>query len=321
MGANRITFVPSWSAVDVSAVPRLDLDPSMAPFADEFDAWANQVITRGFDLCVRPSFQPQAGSLDEYWMNAERDRTWWSLWFEEYESLLRYYAERAEKIGADCLIISGSEVEPSFPGGVLMDGTTSSPPYDSQERWFNLIEDIRSRYSGPLALELAMGETLQPLPPFVEEFDQVRIRWRPPLAESEQSTVVDMQEAATTILDEALSSRSLREKEVFLNLEIPSVTGGASACPPAPDGSCRGLAEFAGGADVDPDLQVDLQAQADAINAVFLAIASRDDLQGLSVIGFYPVAELRDKSSSVYGKPAQDVIWYWYRALTGDEDK
>ena len=81
-----------------------------------------------------------------------------------------------------------------------------------------------------------------------------------------------MQESATAILDEVLPDRTLREREVLLSLEIPSVRGGASACPPAPDGSCRDPAEFSGGADVDPDLPVDLQVQADAINAVFLSL-------------------------------------------------
>jgi len=66
-----------------------------------------------------------------------------------------------------------------------------------------------------------------------------------------------------------------------------------------------------------PDSVVDLQEQVDIYNALFSAINDRDDVAGIVVRGMYFPAPLQDPSSSVYGKPAWDVLWYWFPQLTG----
>jgi hypothetical protein len=33
--------------------------------------------------------------------------------------------------------------------------------------------------------------------------------------------------------------------------------------------------------------------------------------------GYYPPAALRDKSASVHGKPAADILWYWFPRMLG----
>jgi hypothetical protein len=61
-----------------------------------------------------------------------------------------------------------------------------------------------------------------------------------------------------------------------------------------------------------------LLEQAEAINTVILAAHDRPNIQGFFLRGFNPSAVLWDKSASIYGKPAEDVLRYWYPRLNTD---
>jgi hypothetical protein len=50
---------------------------------------------------------------------------------------------------------------------------------------------------------------------------------------------------------------------------------------------------------------------------VLQAINQRDWVGGFVSRGFYPPVPLMDKSSSVRGKMAADLLWYWFPRLTG----
>jgi hypothetical protein len=57
---------------------------------------------------------------------------------------------------------------------------------------------------------------------------------------------------------------------------------------------------------------LDLQEQVDLYNATMQAVNSRSWINGVISGGFFSPAVLQDKSSSIHGKPASDVVWYWY---------
>jgi hypothetical protein len=127
-----------------------------------------------------------------------------------------------------------------------------------------------------------------------------------------------MQATAAGLLDDAvLSQPALAAKPIVLHLEYASVEGGVGNCPAAPDGSCRAASAFDRGTVVDPDLAVDLTAQAQAYNALLLEVNARPEISGFFASADYPIAALLDKSASTYGKPAQDVLTFWYQKLTG----
>jgi hypothetical protein len=64
-------------------------------------------------------------------------------------------------------------------------------------------------------------------------------------------------------------------------------------------------------------MAVDLQVQADIYSAVLATAGSRDWITGIVSQGYYLPAQLQDASTSIYGKPAEDVLWYWFSKLTG----
>ncbi|MFA9491478.1 MAG: carboxypeptidase regulatory-like domain-containing protein [Anaerolineales bacterium] len=319
LGANSVTHSPAWVLEGQNPIPIISFDPALAPFEGELESWIEAAQQNNSMIVIRPSLLPSSGSLADWWSGAVRDRTWWTVWFDEYKSFMLSYADLASKVNADKLIIGGVEISPAFPSGKLADGTSSGVLNSSEEHWRDLIDEIRKRYLGQIALEL--DPALDELPPFIDMVDEVVLYWHEPLSEDPEASAAELQAAANARLDEVLFQIYLDDMPITLSVDYPSVQGSIIACPPAPDGSCRPTAEFDAGAVVDPDLEVDFSGQAKAINALLLAAFPKERITGFSVRGYYPAAALRDKSSSIHGKPAQDVLWYWYPRMVGDSDQ
>jgi hypothetical protein len=177
---------------------------------------------------------------------------------------------------------------------------------------------VRSVFTGRVGFELDFGDALQSPPSFVDAVDEVHLRWHAPITPGGLADVQSMQATAAGLLDDdVLSQSSLASKPIVLHVEYASVEGGAGNCPAAPDGTCRAASEFDRGAIVDPDLPVDLTAQAQAYNAMLLEANARPEITGFFASGTYPIVSLLDKSASPYGKPAQDVLTFWFQKLTG----
>jgi len=62
---------------------------------------------------------------------------------------------------------------------------------------------------------------------------------------------------------------------------------------------------------------LDLQAQADLYEAILTAVNGRPWVSGVVSRGYYPPVALRDKSASAHGKPAADILWYWFPRMLG----
>jgi hypothetical protein len=316
LGANTVELTPSWVLTQNAPTPLIEFDPRHTPFSSGLQGLADSAHRAGLQVVLRPELiTPDGGSFSSWWLAAPRDYAWWISWFEQYRAYMLNFAVLAEMINADKLVISGAPVSPTFLGGELIDGTESGSPPDADLRWRDLIAEIREIYSGPLALEIELGDGIPDLPPFIDTVDQVHIYWHPSLA-TDLKGVAGMQNQAALRLDQLLANRVLQGIPIILNVEYLSIEGGANGCAPAPDGSCRAPSDFDFGQQVDPDLALNLEEQALAINAVLLEAYNRDRIQGFYVRRFNLLAELQDKSASVYGKPAGDVIWYWFPLLT-----
>lgn len=317
-GANAVVLTPSWTLGPVSPTPRMAFDPAASPFLADLARQAEQARSLGLSVSLHPRLIDPAGDLDGWWTRSPRDGAWWSVWFESYRSFALSHAAAAERAGAARLILGGAEVAPALPGGVLPDSTPSAVPADAEARWRALLSDVRALYHGRIGWEVDFGRTLRGVPSFLDAIDDVNIAWHAPLGEGSDIAPEAMQTEAYKLLDSLLLTQpTLPSHPLYLSVSYLSVDGGASGCAPAPDGSCRPPAAFDSGAIVDPDLRVDLAEQSAALNAVLLAAYGRDAIHGFYVAGFHPAVALQDKSVSVRGKPAQQMLGYWYPRLTG----
>ena len=318
LGANWLVLTPTWTFTRKSppvleAVPGKDISWS--------DLGSTASKARTFDLNVAyfptPNF-PQ--SSNEWWSSSPLDFPWWQVWFERYQNFIYTFADKAQQDGVNGLVLGGDWVSPALPGGVLPDGTPSGVPADAEERWREIVAEVRERYQGILFWALPTTKSGITSPSFIEDLDQVYLLWSIPLSDQPENSIPQLSATAGEYLD----------SEVFLldvSLEMPIVI---AASYPSASGSLQGCLMVANGSEENscfepgyldppypdnPEVIVNLEEQLLAYQALLLAINDRDWIDGFVSTGFYAPAELLDKSTSIHGKPTQTELNTWFNSF------
>ena len=302
--ANWLVLAPTWSVTRTaplvfSPVPGVD-----ALWVDHLDtiahARASNLSTALFPTVNLP--------YDEatWWKSAPRDTAWWETWFDRYAAFADYHADLATKAGAKARILGGDWVAPALPGGQV-NGGSSGVPANAEARWKTILADVRKRFGGQVLWAVAYPGGLQSMPAFASDLDGIYLLWTAPLT---GSSVDDLKASAGKLLDDDIHPvQVVLGKPVILAAAYPSVTAAASEPLPAP-------ALFQPGT---TQAKVNLQAQQDVYQALMMAVNERAWLGGFVSRGYYTPAALQDASASVHGKPAENVLWYWFGRFTGTE--
>jgi hypothetical protein len=194
-----------------------------------------------------------------------------------------------------------------------VDGTNSNVPADADARWKAIINQVRTRYKGTILWALPYSQNLKDSMGFINAVDGVYLLWSIPLAKNGDP----LQETGRILDTIVLPFQEQIQKPILLGISYPSATGVLSGCIANADGACVLTADLAR-PNVDiPGVQTNLQEQADAYNAILLAVNDRPWVSGVVSRGYYPPVVLQDKSASIRGKPAAGVIWYWFPKLLG----
>jgi len=311
MGAKSVLFSPQWFST--SGSPKLRPIIGKTPFQYELI----DMLTTAQSMGLKVGLFPQPGTTDGQailWPESDLTEADWQAWFNSYQSFILNYAKIAEQSGAAELIIGGKPVLPAFNGGINPDGSDADVPDLSEDSWLALIEDLRETYSGRLVWGTNAHETMDPLPEFIDRFDGIYISISSPLTVVEQPSLEDIKAGFTNVIDSLVYEvyRSTL-KPVTVALAYPSVDGAVQGCLIVEDGCSRDGLYQPGEITGSP---TDLAEQAMIYNAVLPVIASREWITGISVRGYEPTLISFDNSSSIAGKPAADVIQYWFSGLT-----
>jgi hypothetical protein len=310
LGANWAVITPTWR---YSRVAPLVFTPQ--PGADPLWADTETTIARARALNLNAALFPSAifpTTSSEWWGSAPLDTVFWNNWFARYEAFAVYYADLAAKTGAGCLILGGDWLTPALPGG------SPSTPGDAQARWSGILAQVREHYPGALYWALPYPGGQQNPPAFIAETDGIYLLWNASLSNSATPTVEEMQAQAGSLLDKDIQPlQASLKKPLVLAVAYPSINGAASACPPDGAGGCLPWMAFDQPYADNPSFSVDLKAQVEIYQALLGALNSRPWITGFVSRGYYPPAILKDKSASIHGKPAADVLWYWYPRLLG----
>jgi hypothetical protein len=318
LGANWVVLSPTWTYTRLAP-------PVLEPVAGRNPLWPDLTAeiqrARAFNLNVALNPAPQFPlPVDEWWASAPGDFAWWTVWFERYRSFALHHADLAQSQGAQGLILGGDWISPALPGGLLASGAPSGIPDDAETRWRDLLAEVRSHFSGALIWALPFTPGQESEPPFLEAVDQIYLLWSVPLSDRPDASEQDLQDRAAALLDEEVKSLQERVgKPLVLAIAYPSADGGVAGCLPDPlatiSGACLDLSLLARpNADI-PSLALDLEEQAQAYAALLAAINERDWISGFISRGYFPPAALQDKSTSVHGKPAADLLGYWFPRL------
>jgi hypothetical protein len=300
--ANWLVLAPSWTVGQTAPFvfsPVPGVDPLWADTLDTISrARASNLNVALFPVMNLPS------DLTAWWTSAPRDAAWWNTWFDRYAAFTAYHADLATKSGAQALILGGDWVTPALPEGQI-NGSSSGVPADAETRWQAIITDVRSRFTGSVYWALSYPGGLQSVPDFANNLDGVYMLWSAPLS---GSSVDQLYAAAGQLLDTDIQPfEAALQKPVILAVAYPSADNAASASLPA-------SALFQPGNTQAP---VNLQVQTDIYQALLMAVNERAWVGGFVSRGYYPPVVLQDASASIHGKPAADLLWYWYPRFLG----
>ena len=320
IGANWAFLTPTWSYTSQNP-------PVLQAAAGKNPLWMDitQTIQQAHAVKLSTAVFPQPlfpGPAGLWWRQSNRDFSWWKVWFEEYTQFILHYAVLAETSKAEAFVMGGDWVSPALPLGKLDDGSPSGVPQDAEIRWRNLLVEVRARYKGKILWAVSSSSGSAAPPAFLDAVDAVYVILNAKLVDANQSAAVkDLEAALSNQLDGDIAGLHNRfQKDILLGVDYPSIDGAANACIPLAQAeekapTCMDASLLAPGAADIPDIAVNLQAQVDIYNAVFSAVNTRDWIKGVISTRFYVPAALQDKSASVHGKPAFDVVWYWFSRL------
>jgi len=313
-GSNWMVLSPTWTFTH-STSPVLEQVPGKDPL------WSDLVETLGQAKAIglKTALYPQPvfpSSTSDWWNAAPRNFSWWQAWFERYQKFVVSHADLAAKTGADALVLGGDWLSPALPQGKLSDGAASGVPGDVESRWRDLIGQVRAHYKGTLIWAISYPDGMRTPPPFIDLVDQVYILYQAPVSAKNNPSEQDLQADLAAELDrDIFTFYNQNKKPVILGIDYPSVNGSAGACIPGPDGKCLDQKAFDQPGQDIPSTTLYLQGQVDIYNAFMVEVNSRGWIDGFISRGFYPPAPLQDKSPSLHGKPAFDVLAYWFGKL------
>jgi Carboxypeptidase regulatory-like domain len=318
IGSNWVFLTPSWTYVRNNP-----LIFSEQPGADAF--WSDTVTAvtqaRAINLNVALFPQPRFGtSADDFWRTAPRDPVWWNNWFDHYRAFVIQFADMANLSGAQALVIGGDWIAPALPAGTLADGNSSGVPADAEARWLSVIAEIRQHFRGSVIFALPYDNSVIFAPMnILKNTDAVYWLWFVKLSDQPNPNKADMLAEAGRLLDTNMSPTQVQVNKPFLiGLSYPSSSYSATGCIPNGSGGCLyWTALNRPNADLGT-VNLDLQQQVDIYDAMFNAINGRTWVNGLISRGYFVPVALQDKSASIFGKPAADLIWYWFPRLLGN---
>jgi len=318
IGSNWVFLTPSWTYLRNNPLIFSEL-----PGADAF--WSDTVTSvtqaRAINLNVALFPQPRfATDANDFWNSAPRDAGWWNNWFDHYRAFVIQYADLANLSGAQALVIGGDWIAPALPAGTLANGTASGVPADAETRWLNVIAEIRQHFRGSVIFALPYDNSVIIAPiNILKSTDAVYWLWFVRLSDQSNPSKTDMLAEAGRLLDTNMSPTQVQVNKPFIiGLSYPSSTYSATGCIPNGGGGCLYWTALSRpNSDVET-VNLDLQQQVDIYEAMFNAINGRTWVNGLISRGYFAPVALQDKSASIFGKPAADLIWYWFPRLLGN---
>ncbi len=315
IGTTWIINTPAWTFTHNNP-PVIEPVPGSNPLWDDALQQVAEVGGLKMNSAVFPTplYQPNAS---QWWQSAKRDFGWWQVWFNRYHEFLVSNADLAARAGAKSLILGGDSIGPALPGGTVADGSSSGVPSDAAARWKTMIQDVRSHFSGSILWAVSYPSQTKNPPSFLDSVDGIYLLWSAPLSDQKNPTEADMQTEMGRLLDTNIEPLQKKfQKPLILAVAYPSVEGSALGCVPTTNSACAQTDILSQPNPDLPNASVNLQQQVDIYNAVFAAINQRSWISGVVSRGYYPPVALQDKSNSVHGKPATDVLWYWFPRLT-----
>jgi len=318
IGSNWVIFTPSWTYSRNNPLI-FGTQPGKDPFWVDTITSVAQARTMNINVAIFP--QPRfTTNANDFWKTAPRDSGWWDNWFNHYRAFIIHHADLATQSGSQAVILGGDWIAPALPSGKLADGNPSGVPADAETRWKNIIAEIRQHFHGSVIFAIPYDNSIIQAPVnLLRDADAIYLLWSIKLSTAASPIKADMINEAGKLLDTNIAPVQTQVGKPFiLALTYPSSNYSATGCIPNGSNGCFDWTVLSRpNADITT-VNLDLQQQVDIYDAMFNAMNARSWVSGLVSRGYYAPVALQDKSASIHGKPASDLLWYWFPRLLGN---
>lgn len=296
-GINWLILTPTWNVVEREGLPYLEFDANSSILLSELAEIASSAKSNGFTVALYPQVNFPGSSPQSWWKNSEKSLLWWQQWYAEHERFIMSYSQFANVNGIDQLILGGSGVEASLPGAIKTSGSNFGTPKTAEELWSDLLDKVNTYYTGELLFALPADDGN--LKDF-SFFDRVDGFYLTLSNQGLEAYAYDQYSVGTYMDGTVFAFYETVDKPLFFGISAASLT------------SNRVDSEAEVGLLISPfnsqygDGNVDLASQDYFYQVYTSVLAQRGWVSGISTRGFFPVLQLTDFSSSIYGKPAMN---------------
>jgi hypothetical protein len=302
---SSLVFSPRWYLGANAPLPETRYLPELdSPLRLDLLAQLNTARSAGIQPILAPNLAALSGTTADWWSTAPRDTAWWDRFFQQYSDLLNGYADVAQQVGSQELVIANADLLPALPG-------QPNTPSDAEVRWRVLLRTARLHFAGKLVVELPLTDTLPAVPQFLDEVDEVFIRVSGPLAVESDSQDA-WKTSAGALLDSQLANVRALNKPIFIEAAYASADGADAGCVPDSTGACHPFSALEPGSTQSLGLPPSFDAQTRAYMALLGACADRDWVAGFYTYGYFAPVALRDASLSIHGKPVEALLTQYF---------
>ena len=296
-GANWLILTPTWKLIEREGLPYLEFDANSSALLTELAEIVSLAKSSGYTVALYPQVVFPGASPIGWWVNSEKNLLWWQQWYAEYERFIMSYSQFANVNGIDQLILGGSGVEGSLPGAIKTIGTNFGTPKTAEQLWSDLLDKVNTYYTGQLlfAIPADDGNLVN-----FSFFDKVDGFYLTLSDQGLQAYTYDQYSVGSYLDGTVFAFYETVDKPLFFGLNAASLTSSRLDTDIAPDSLVSPFNSQYGTGNVD------LASQDYFYQVYTSALASRDWVSGISTRGFFPVLQLTDFSSSIYGKPAMN---------------
>lgn len=303
--ASNFVIIPSTWTATRNTPPYLEPLPGQDYSWSQMSETLKSVESKGMQAILFPQVHFPNGSAN-YWQSAKRDEGWWITWYENYHRYIMQVVDWANANNVGGIVLGDPSVAASFKNGTLADGTLANAPLNADDQWRQLIKDIRAKYSGAIIGALAYPSSQKIEPGWLDSVDAIYVLYSPALSQSSSISTNDLMPLVRKDLEGNLYPKlSGFGKTVILGLNYPSASNAFGGCEDVL-GSCMNNWG---------NSQIDLNVQSQIYNAAVIIAAKESWITGFISRNYQPIVAVQDSSCSINGKPAVDVLWFWYHFI------
>lgn len=297
MGINWLILTPSWKVMEREGLPYLEFDVNTSPLLSELAEIVALAKSGGLSVALYPQITFPVSSSQNWWDYSEKSLLWWQQWYAEYERFVMSFSQFANVNGIDQLILGGSDVKASLPGAIKTSGSNFGTPKTAEQLWTDLLTKVNTYYTGQVLFGIPADDGNLTIFNFFEQVDGFY------LTLSNQDLLpygYDQYTVGTYLDGTVFAFYESVGKPLFFGMNAASL---ASTRVDSEKATSLLISPF------DPMYgagNVDLETQDYFYQVYTSVLAQRSWVSGISTRGFFPVLQLTDFSSSIYGKPAMN---------------